>query len=231
MPTKDAERWRQVDPFLRSASVEFGVPYSLVVAVAHVESRFFSGLTSSAGAKGLMQTMPATGKELARRLGIPHRPMDAESSARMGALYLRNMLRMFPDDVDFAIAAYNAGPGRVKEYGGIPPYVQTRAYVPAVLRAARAVTASRLRCTAEACPPNSSCEPSIVPQWRGPKYGFSASGSSPGSRPRPSQPGPSPREPSKATPAPASKATGGAGLFALVLLGAFVFAGSKGASS
>jgi hypothetical protein len=216
MPAKDARNWREVDPFLRLASEEMSVPYSLLVAIAHVESRFNPGVTSNAGAQGLMQTMPQTGAAMAKKLGISYRPFDAQSSARMGALYIKKMLRKFPDDVDFAIAAYNAGPGNVKKYGGIPPFAQTRAYVPAVMRAARAVTASRLRCTAVACPPDSSCAPSIVPQWRLPPYGYSGPGSSPGRRPRPSP-----------SPSPASPSSGGAGgLFGLVVIAGLIFVAS-----
>lgn len=216
LPQSTADNWRAVDPFLRNASEEMGVPYSLLVAIAHVESRFNPNVTSNAGAEGLMQTIPSTGKNLAAKLGISYRPFDPESSARMGALYIRRMLQLFPDDVDFAIAAYNAGPGRIQEYGGIPPFIETRAYVPAVMRAARAVTASRLRCQATPCPPDSSCPPSIVPQWRPPPYGFSGSGSSPGSRPRPS-PG------SQSRP---DSSSGAGALFGLVALGVLIFAAS-----
>lgn len=216
LPAKTAAHWQDVNPFFISAAEEMGIPYSLLVAIAHVETRFNPSLTSKAGAQGMMQTMPSTGARMARELGISYRPFDPESSIRMGALYIRKMLRRFPDDVDFAIAAYNAGPGRIVEYGGIPPFAQTRAYVPAVMRAARAVTASRLRCNAMACPPDSSCEPSIVPQWRLPPYGYSGSGSSPGRRPRPSP-----------SPSPGSGSSSGAGvLFALAALAALIFAAS-----
>ncbi len=219
LPARDAENWRAVDPFLRLAAEEMGVAYSLLVAIAHVETRFNPNLTSRAGAQGLMQTIPSTGKALARKLGISYRPFDAQSSARMGALYIKRMLELFPDDVDFAIAAYNAGPGAIQKHGGIPPYIETRAYVPAVMRAARAVTASRLRCTAAPCPPNSSCEPSIIPQWRPAPYGYSGPGSSQGSR--------SPRSPGGQPSATSS--TMGAGLLALAVLVGLAVAASKGA--
>jgi hypothetical protein len=213
LPRQTAERWREVDPFLRAASEEFGVPYSLLVGLVHVESRFNPAAVSSAGARGLGQTIDSTGRALASLLGIPYEPHNPEQSARMAALYLQRMLARFPN-VEHAIAAYNAGPGAVRKYGGIPPFVETRAYVPAVLRAARAVTHSRLRCTAEPCPPNSTCAPSILPKWRMGNYGFSGSGFSPDSPPRPSRRPPSQRKPST-TPAPT---TGGGGLAALVVL-------------
>jgi len=220
LPTQTAERWRMVDPYLRSAAEEFGVPYSLLVGLVHVESRFNPGAVSKAGARGLGQTIDSTGRALAGMLGIPYQPHEPESSARMAALYLSRLLRKFPENVEHAIAAYNAGPGAVQKYGGIPPYTETRLYVPAVLRANRAVIHSRKRCQAVACAPDSSCEPYILPQWRPAPYGFSGSGSSSGSPSQPSQPQPSPREPSK-KPAPAK--AGGAGLFGLVALAALIY--------
>jgi len=210
LPTQTAERWRQVDPFLRDAAEEFGVPYSLLVGLVHVESRFNPAAVSSAGARGLGQTIDSTGRALAGMLGISYRPHDAESSARMAALYLSRLLRKFPENVELAIAAYNAGPGAVRKYGGIPPFVETRAYVPAVLRANRAVSHSRKRCTAVACPPDSSCEAYILPQWRPAPYGFSS-----GSSAAPQQPPDSSHSTgSKKSPGPSAGALG-----VLVLLG------------
>jgi len=223
LPSYDAARWREVDPFLRSAADEMGVSYPLVVAVAHVESRFNPYAVSGAGARGLMQTMPSTGAALAKMLAIPHTPHDPEASARMGALYLKRLVAKF-DELDHAIAAYNAGPGKVQKYGGIPPYEQTQAYVPAVRRAMRAVEASEARCAAEPCPPNSSCAPSIVPQWRPAPYGYSGSGSLPAPQRPPSQRPPS--QPPHSPPAAPAK-TGGAGLAFVGIAALILFAGSR----
>jgi hypothetical protein len=222
LPSATAARWRDVDPFLHSAAEEMGVPYPLVVAVAHVETRFNPWLVSSAGARGLMQTMPSTGEALSKLLAIPYTPHDARASARMGALYLQRMIAKF-GELDHAIAAYNAGPGAVQKYGGIPPYEQTQKYVPAVRRAMRAVAASELRCAADACPPNSTCPPSIVPQWRPAPYGYSGSDSSAPSRP------PSPQPPSPQPPSPPAKVGGG---LAFAVIAALILAGaaSRGAT-
>ena len=224
LPTITAAHWRQVDPFLRAASEEFGVPYSLLVGLVHVESRFNTAAVSPAGARGIGQTIDSTGRALAKLLGIPYEPHDPEASARMAAFYLSRMLAKFPGNVEHGIAAYNAGPGAVQKYGGIPPYVETAAYVPAVLRAARAVTHSRLRCTAEACPPNSSCAPSILPQWRPAPYGFSGSGSLPAPQQPPSRRPPS--QPPHSPPAAPAK-TGGAGLAFVAIAALTLFAGSR----
>jgi soluble lytic murein transglycosylase-like protein len=74
-----------------------------------------------------MQLMPATAAEL----GVD--PKNPEANARGGADYLRRMLVMFDNNVEFAVAAYNAGPTAVTRYGGVPPYPETRAYVAAVM--------------------------------------------------------------------------------------------------
>ncbi len=110
----------------RTAEVRYGVPASLLAAVAHQESGFDPHAVSPAGARGLMQLMPST----ARTLGVnPDDPAQAvDGAARM----LRSLITEF-GGVDKALAAYNAGPGAVHRYSGVPPYPETKAYVPAVL--------------------------------------------------------------------------------------------------
>ena len=92
-----------------------------------MESRFDARAVSHAGAVGLMQLMPDTARELKVD------PADPAQNARGGAAYLRGLLEMFDNDVELALAAYNAGPGAVRRHGGVPPYAETRAYVDAVM--------------------------------------------------------------------------------------------------
>ena len=110
----------------RAASA-FDLSPALIQAVAWQESRFHPRAVSPAGAVGEMQLMPAT----ARALGVD--PFDPEQNYRGGAAYLGALLRRYDGDLVRALAAYNAGPGAVDRYGGVPPYRETRAYVAAVL--------------------------------------------------------------------------------------------------
>jgi hypothetical protein len=112
---------------IRSASEEAGLDPALVAAVAAVESGFNPRAVSPAGAVGVMQLMPGT----AAALGVSD-PFDPAQNVRAGARYLRSLLDRF-GKLELALAAYNAGPGAVERYGGIPPYPETRAYVQAVL--------------------------------------------------------------------------------------------------
>jgi hypothetical protein len=116
------------DSMITQAANEAGVPPALVKAVAKAESGFDPKATSGVGAQGLMQLMPGT----ARGLGVTD-PYDPMQSLRGGAKYLRQMLDRFGGDYEKAIAAYNAGPGAVAKWGGVPPYAETRAYVPRVM--------------------------------------------------------------------------------------------------
>lgn len=100
----------------------------LLASVMETESRFDADAVSPKGAVGLMQVMPST----ARRLGI-HDPGDPSRNVEAGARYLSQLLRRFDQDVVLALAAYNAGPGKVERYGGVPPYRETRTYVERVL--------------------------------------------------------------------------------------------------
>lgn len=99
----------------------------LIEAVAWRESRMRAGVVSRAGAIGEMQLMPGT----ARHLGVD--PYDTAQNYRGGATYLRQMLQRYDGDIVKALAAYNAGPGAVDRYGGVPPYRETREYVAAIL--------------------------------------------------------------------------------------------------
>jgi len=114
--------WPQIDAEAR----RHGLPPSLLRAVAWQESRGRAGAVSSKGALGVMQLMPAT----AAFLGVD--PLDVNDNLRGGAMFLRQQLDRF-GSVPLALAAYNAGPGAVKRFGGIPPYRETRLYVASIL--------------------------------------------------------------------------------------------------
>jgi soluble lytic murein transglycosylase-like protein len=114
---------------IRHASELYSLPPALIYAVMHTESRFFPRAVSSAGAMGLMQLMPAT----ARWLGVSD-AFDPRENIHGGARFLRLLANRFGGDMVLVLAAYHAGAGAVKKYGGVPPYASTRAYVRAVLR-------------------------------------------------------------------------------------------------
>lgn len=111
-----------------AASERFGVPRELVIAVSRAESAFRSDVVSPAGATGLMQLMPAT----AKGLGVTD-IRDPWQNLAGGTKYLRQLLDRFDGDVRKVIAGYNAGPGAVQQYGGVPPYAETKTYVARVL--------------------------------------------------------------------------------------------------
>lgn len=112
---------------IREAAGKYGVDPKLVSAVAEIESGFSQDAISATGAVGVMQLMPET----AASLGVD--PYDAKQNIDGGAQYLKQMLDDFGGDVRKAVAAYNAGPEAVREYGGVPPYSETQQYVASVL--------------------------------------------------------------------------------------------------
>lgn len=152
-----AEAWDALDQrfsapyqeiFTRHA-VTRGVPRTELMSIARRESAFFPGAQSPVGARGLMQVMPATGKQVAASLKQPHKGtdlFDVEHNVLLGSAYYRQMLDRFGGNRVFALTSYNAGPHRVDRWRhkageGIPvelwietiPYQETRSYVQAVL--------------------------------------------------------------------------------------------------
>jgi soluble lytic murein transglycosylase len=114
---------------IRHYSNQYSLNANLVQAVIKAESNFDPYAISKVGAQGLMQLMPGTAAELAIR-----DPFDPGQNIAGGTQYLFKLLKMFGNDLDLALAAYNAGPGTVKRYGGVPPYQETVNYIAKVKR-------------------------------------------------------------------------------------------------
>jgi len=112
---------------INDAARAHGVDPKLVAAVAKRESAFNPAAVSRRGACGLMQLMPAT----ARSFGVTD-IFDPRQNVEAGVRYLRSLIDSFNGNVDLALAAYNAGPGAVQRYRGMPPFSETRAYVSAI---------------------------------------------------------------------------------------------------
>jgi soluble lytic murein transglycosylase-like protein len=121
-----------LDALVGDASQANGVPTGLVRAVLMAESAGNPSAISVAGAQGLMQLMPGTSASC----GIAN-PFDPTENVECGTGYLHSLLRRYHNNVTLAVAAYNAGPGAVDRYHGVPPYPETRAYVVRVLNAYR----------------------------------------------------------------------------------------------
>ena len=126
-PAAVARRAARYEPLVLALAIEHGVSASLVNAVISVESCFNPNAVSPAGAIGLMQLMPAT----ATWLGTD-RPHEVRGNLDAGIRYLAALEKRFGERT-LALAAYNAGPGNVRRYGGVPPFAETRAYVTKVL--------------------------------------------------------------------------------------------------
>ena len=119
-----------LNSLVAGASQANGVPPGLVRAVLMAESGGNPSAISVAGAQGLMQLMPGT----AASCGVAN-PFDPTENVQCGAGYLHSLLHRYHNNVTLAVAAYNAGPGAVDRYHGVPPYSETRAYVVRVMSA------------------------------------------------------------------------------------------------
>jgi soluble lytic murein transglycosylase-like protein len=116
------------ESLIQQASEKYGVDANLVKAVIQNESAYDPSAVSSAGAVGLMQLMPAT----AANLGVEN-SLDPAQNIDGGVKLLRELLNQFGGNVTNTLAAYNAGPGAVQQFGGVPPYQETQTYVKRVL--------------------------------------------------------------------------------------------------
>jgi Transglycosylase SLT domain len=118
-----------LDEVVNSASGRYRLDPDLVNSVIKAESGFNVRAVSPKGAQGLMQLMPGT----ASQLGVPN-AFDPQANVEGGAKYLRELLERYNFDLVKALAAYNAGPQRVEQFGGVPPYYETRAYVARIVK-------------------------------------------------------------------------------------------------
>lgn len=123
--SKSSTNYKEI---IQQAAAKYNLPEKLISSVIEQESNFDASAVSMAGASGLMQLMPGT----AKYLGV-NNILDPYENIMGGAKYLRLMLNQFDGNTETALAAYNAGPGTVKKYGGIPPYKETQNYVQKVM--------------------------------------------------------------------------------------------------
>ncbi len=123
----------EYDPLIEQAAARYDLNPAVLHGLIQQESGFDPSAESSAGAAGLTQLMPGT----AASLGVAN-PLNPAESIEGGARYLSQLMAEFGGNTEDALAAYNAGPGAVRQYGGVPPYAETQSYVSKVLGYAEA---------------------------------------------------------------------------------------------
>ena len=123
------EKSTSLDDIFERASVKYNVPLNLLKAIGKAESDFNPNAVSKSGAQGVMQLMPKT----AEGLGVTD-SFDPEQNIMGGSKYISDLLKRYDGDTKLALAAYNAGMGNVKKYGGIPPFKETQNYVVKVMK-------------------------------------------------------------------------------------------------
>jgi soluble lytic murein transglycosylase-like protein len=129
------------DDIVQEAAAEYDMDANLIRAVMQAESAFHPYAVSRAGAEGLMQLMP----ELADEMGVGN-SFDPRENIMGGVRYLKRLLDYHDGNLDLALASYNAGPGNVERYGGVPPFRETRNYVKTI----KQILAARKRRSANA---------------------------------------------------------------------------------
>jgi soluble lytic murein transglycosylase-like protein len=114
---------------IKHAADKYGVPAGLIAAIIKAESNFNPQAVSHRGAIGLMQLNPTT----IEHLNVKN-PFNPRENILAGAKYIGFLLKLYKGNTKMALAAYNAGPGNVAKYGSVPPFPQTRQYIPKVMR-------------------------------------------------------------------------------------------------
>jgi Transglycosylase SLT domain len=147
-----------LDQVVRDASSRYQLDPDFVNSVIKAESNFQSRAVSRKGAQGLMQLMPGT----ASQLGVTD-PFDPRANVEGGAAYLSQLLDLYHNDPIKALAAYNAGPNRVDQYHGLPPYMETRAYVARIVRDYNAKKLAQMKAQAAASKAKSTKKKPITP--------------------------------------------------------------------